>query len=293
VSIEPRRRLGRGLDALLGAYPPAPAPDEPAARPEAGRRTVPIGSINRNPRNPRREFRREELEELAASLRQHGMVQPLVVRPAGGGAERYEIIAGERRWRAAQMAGLHDVPVSVLDVSDREALELAIVENVQRADLNAIEEAQGYQALIEEFGYTQADLGEIIGKSRVHVTNTLRLLKLPGPVQVMLQSGKLSAGHGRALLAAADPERLAGTVAEKNLSVRETERLAQLPQSQPGSRPRRRSPKPADVAQLEKDLTAALGLGVELRHDDSGRGEIRIAYRTLEQLEAICAKLRA
>ena len=293
MSIEPRRRLGRGLDALLGAYPPAPAPDEPAARPEAGRRTVPIGSINRNPRNPRREFRREELEELAASLRQHGMVQPLVVRPAGGGAELYEIIAGERRWRAAQMAGLHDVPVSVLDVSDREALELAIVENVQRADLNAIEEAQGYQALIEEFGYTQADLGEIIGKSRVHVTNTLRLLKLPGPVQLMLQSGKLSAGHGRALLAAQDPERLAATVAEKNLSVRETERLAQLPQSQPGSRPRRRSAKPADIAQLEKDLTAALGLRVELRHDDSGRGEIRIAYRTLEQLEAICAKLRA
>jgi ParB family chromosome partitioning protein len=292
VSIEPRRRLGRGLDALLGAYPPAPAPDESAARPEAGRRTVPIGSINRNPRNPRREFRREELEELAASLKQHGMVQPLVVRPAGGGGERYEIIAGERRWRAAQMAGLHDVPVSVLDVSDREALELAIVENVQRADLNAIEEAQGYQALIEEFGYTQADLGEIIGKSRVHVTNTLRLLKLPGPVQAMLQSAKLSAGHGRALLAAADPERLAGTVVEKNLSVRETERLAQLPQSHPGSRPRRRSAKPADIAALEKDLTAALGLTVDLRHDDSGRGEIRIAYRTLEQLEAVCAKLR-
>ena len=253
---------------------------------------VPIGSIDRNPRNPRREFRREELEELAASLRQHGMVQPLVVRPAGGGGERYEIIAGERRWRAAQMAGLHDVPVSVLDVSDREALELAIVENVQRADLNAIEEAQGYQALIEEFGYTQADLGEIIGKSRVHVTNTLRLLKLPGPVQAMLQSGKLSAGHGRALLAAADAERLAGTVVEKNLSVRETERLAQLPQSRPGARPRRRSAKPADISALEKDLTAALGLAVELRHDDSGRGEIRIAYRTLEQLEAICAKLR-
>jgi ParB family chromosome partitioning protein len=293
VPIEPRRRLGRGLDALLGAYPPAPAPDEPAARPEAGRRTVPIGSINRNPRNPRREFRREELEELAASLKQHGMVQPLVVRPAGGGGERYEIIAGERRWRAAQMAGLHDVPVSVLDVSDREALELAIVENVQRADLNAIEEAQGYQALIEEFGYTQADLGEIIGKSRVHVTNTLRLLKLPAPVQAMLQSGTLSAGHGRALLAAADPERLAGTVVEKNLSVRETERLAQVPQSQPGSRARRRSGKPADIAALEKDLTAALGLGVDLRHNESGRGEIRIAYRTLEQLDAICAKLRA
>ena len=291
MSIEPRRRLGRGLDALLGAYPPAP--DERATRPEAGRRTVPIGSIDRNPRNPRREFRREELEELATSLRQHGMVQPLVVRPAGGGRERYEIIAGERRWRAAQIAGLHDVPVSVLDVSDREALELAIVENVQRADLNAIEEAQGYQALIAEFGYTQADLGEIIGKSRVHVTNTLRLLKLPAPVQTMLQSGKLSAGHGRALLAAADPERLAGTVVEKNLSVRETERLAQLPQSQPGSRPRRRSAKPADIAALEKDLTAALGLGVDLRHDASGRGEIRIAYRTLEQLEAICARLRA
>jgi ParB family chromosome partitioning protein len=291
VSIEQRRRLGRGLDALLGAY--SPAAEERVTKPEAGRRTVPIGSIDRNPRNPRRDFRREELDELAASLRQHGMVQPLVVRPAGRGEERYEIIAGERRWRAAQMAGLHDVPVSVLDVSDREALELAIVENVQRADLNPVEEAHGYQALIEEFGYTQADLGEIIGKSRVHVTNTLRLLKLPGPVLTMLQSGQLSAGHGRALLAAADPERLAGAVVEKNLSVRETERLAQLPQADPQPRPKRRSAKPADIVALEKDLTAALGLRVDLRHDESGRGELRIAYRTLEQLEAVCGRLRS
>ncbi len=166
-------------------------------------------------------------------------MQPLVVRPAPGSAERYEIIAGERRWRAAQLAGLHEVPVTILDVSDRQALELAIVENVQRADLNPVEEARGYQALIEEFDHSQADLGATIGKSRVHVTNTLRLLKLPQAVLALLEAGTLSAGHGRALLAASDPERLARMVVDKNLSVRETERLAQLPHEEPRAAPRR------------------------------------------------------
>ena len=223
MSIEPKRRLGRGLDALLGAYPAEP---ELRVAAEGGRRTLPIEFIDRNPRNPRRDFREEDLEELAASLKAHGIVQPIVVRPVKGSTDRYEIIAGERRWRAAQRAGLHDVPVTILDVSDREALELAIVENVQRADLNAIEEARGYQALIEEFQYSQGDLGETIGKSRVHVTNTLRLLKLPPAVLALLEDGTLSAGHGRALLAAPDPETLAKIVVQKNLSVRETERLA-------------------------------------------------------------------
>jgi ParB family chromosome partitioning protein len=290
LALEQRRRLGRGLDALLGPYPGEPEEHHAAA--ESGRRTVPVALIDRNPRNPRRDFRAEDLEELAASLNQHGIVQPLVVRPAPGSAERYELIAGERRWRAAQLAGLHEVPVTIIDVSDRQALELAIVENVQRADLNPVEEARGYQALIEEFDHSQADLGATIGKSRVHVANTLRLLKLPQAVLALLEAGTLSAGHGRALLAASDPERLARMVVDKNLSVRETERLAQLPHEEPRAAPKRGAARNPDVVALEKGLSDSLGLNVALRHDDSGRGELRIAYRSLEQLESLCRKLR-
>jgi ParB family chromosome partitioning protein len=233
------------------------------------------------------------LEELAASLRKHGIVQPIVVRPVADVGERYEIIAGERRWRAAQLAGLHEVPVTVLEVSDREALELAIVENVQRTDLNPVEEARGYQALIEEFRYSQGTLGETIGKSRVHVTNTLRLLKLPGAVLEMLEAGTLSAGHGRALLSAADPEKLARQVMQKGLSVRETERLAQEPEESARPKPQRKAPvRNADIAALEKELSDMLGLKVELKHQESGRGELRVVYGNLEQLDAVCNKLR-
>ena len=223
-------------------------------------------------------------------MKRHGIVQPIAVRPVG---ERYEIIAGERRWRAAQRGGLHDVPVTILDISEREALEVAIVENVQRTDLNPVEEARGYQALISEFKYTQADLGETIGKSRVHVTNTLRLLKLPPAVLQMLEAGDLSAGHGRALLAAPDPERLAATVVSRGLSVRETERLTQ-PQTEapPRKKAKRGGVRNADIAALEKELSDLLGLSVELRHEESGRGEMRISYRTLEQLDDICRRLR-
>jgi ParB family chromosome partitioning protein len=286
------KRLGRGLDALLGVYP---AESEKGGGPTdgGGRRTVPIALVDRNPRNPRRDFPEEELEELAASLKKHGIVQPIVVRPVADVGERYEIIAGERRWRAAQLAGLHEVPVTVLEVSDREALELAIVENVQRTDLNPVEEARGYQALIEEFKYSQGTLGETIGKSRVHVTNTLRLLKLPDAVLEMLQAGTLSAGHGRALLSAADPEKLARQVIQKGLSVRETERLAHEPEA--GARPKAQRKAPvrnADIAALEKELSDMLGLKVELKHQESGRGELRIVYGNLEQLDAVCAKLR-
>jgi ParB family chromosome partitioning protein len=283
---EPTRRLGRGLDALLGDYAPQAGRSAVAAE----RRGVPVGLIDRNPRNPRREFRAEDLAELAASLKQHGLVQPIVVRRSGGAAERYEIIAGERRWRAAQLAGLHEVPVTVLDVTDRQALELAIVENVQRADLNPVEEARGYQALIEEFDYKQAALAETIGKSRVHVTNMLRLLGLPPSVLAMLEAGRLTAGHGRALLASDNPEKLARQVAEKSLSVRETERLAQRGEAPRGT-PAVKA-KTTDVQALEKDLSDLLGLAVELRHDDNGRGEMRIRYRSLEQLESVCRKLR-
>lgn len=293
MAVEQKRRLGRGLDALLGGYPGAPDPSAQQPTPEVGRRTVPIGLIERNPRNPRREFRSEDLDDLAASLKSHGIVQPLVVRPIPGMGERYEIIAGERRWRAAQRAGLHEVPVTVLDVSDREALELAIVENVQRTDLNPIEEARGYQALIEEFQYTQADLGGTIGKSRVHVTNTLRLLKLPESVLKLMETGTLSAGHGRALLGAEDPERLAALIVEKGISVRETERLAQQPDQVPRPRPQRqKAVRNADIVALEKELSDALGLSIELKHQESGRGELKISYKTLEQLDAVCEKLK-
>jgi ParB family chromosome partitioning protein len=298
VAVNPGRRLGRGLDALLGAYGGAAEAEEAPAAASAtggrGRRSLPIEQVVRNPRNPRRDFPPDELAELAASLKQHGMVQPIVVRPAAAGGERYEIIAGERRWRAAQLAGLHDVPVNVLDVTDREALELAIVENVQRSDLNPIEEARGYQALIEEFGHSQAALGDTIGKSRVHVTNTLRLLKLPPAVLAHLERGRLSAGHGRALLSSPDPERHAEAILAKGLSVREAERLAQAEAAKPrAARPRRGgAEKSADIAALERELSDALGLSVALAHRNDGGGELRIAYRTLDQLDAVCRKLR-
>jgi ParB family chromosome partitioning protein len=287
--LEPKRRLGRGLDALLGAYPAA-EPDLRVAA-DSGRRTLPIEFIDRNPRNPRRDFADDNLEELASSLKAHGMVQPIVVRPVAGSSERYEIIAGERRWRAAQRAGLHDVPVTIMDVSDREALELAIVENVQRTDLNPVEEALGYQALLDEFQYSQADLGETIGKSRVHVTNTLRLLKLPLPVLALLEDGTLSAGHGRALLGAEDPEALARIVVRKNLSVRETERLAQQPDAAPPAKAHGKT-KSADLVALEKELGDTLGMKVELRDEGEGRGLVTIYYRSLEQLDHVIHKIR-
>jgi ParB family chromosome partitioning protein len=290
MALEQRRRLGRGLDALLGGLPAEPAFEQAV---QVTRQTAPLALIHPNPRNPRREFGAENLEELANSIRQHGIVQPLVVRAVPGSGERYEIIAGERRWRAAQIAGLHEVPVTVLDVSERQSLELAIVENVQRADLNPVEEARGYQALIDEFGYTQADLGAAVGKSRVHVTNTLRLLRLPEPVLAMLERSTLTAGHGRALLAAADPEKLAHRVLERNLSVRETERLAQLPgpDASAGRNPRRIADP--NHAALERDLADLLGLKITLKDDGSGRGEVRIGYSNLDQLVAICRKLRS
>lgn len=292
MAVDNKKRLGRGLDALLGGYPGEQGSNGATALSSPARRTVPITALARNPRNPRREFRPEDLQELAASLKQHGIVQPLVVRPAPGTTERYELIAGERRWRAAQLAGLHEVPVTVLDVSDGQALELAIVENVQRADLNAVEEARGYQALIDEFGYTQADLGSTIGKSRVHVANTLRLLKLPPPVLALIESGKLSAGHGRALLQAHDPADLAATILARGLSVRETEWLAQSPDAVGATR-RKPIPKHADLQALEKELTDFLGLKVEIRHGSEGRGQLRIDYRNLEQLDVICRKMRS
>lgn len=287
-----KRRLGRGLAALIGEMDQLPATDvgeRPAVNPD---RLVPIEFVGRNPRNPRRYFDESELQDLASSIRQHGIVQPVVVRTTAD--NRYEIIAGERRWRAAQLAGLTDIPVIIRDVDDRTALEIAIVENVQRSDLNPLEEAMGYELLIADHGYTQNDLGEIIGKSRSHVANSLRLLKLPEPVRDMLASGSLSAGHARALIPTSDPTALAKSVVAKGMSVRDTERLAQndiKAQSDPNhGQAQRKDEKDADTLALERTLSDVLGLDVTVNHKGSG-GQLRIAYKTLEQLEEICRLL--
>jgi ParB family transcriptional regulator, chromosome partitioning protein len=288
-----KKRLGRGLAALIGEM------DRPAPREEKQTATVatvadgrvPIEFVSPNPKNPRRNFAEAELSDLAQSIREHGIVQPVLVRRKPDG--KYEIIAGERRWRAAQRAGLNEIPVLVRDVDDRTALELAIIENVQRADLNAVEEAQGYQQLIDEHNYTQADLGNVIGKSRSHVANTLRLLKLPEVIRDLLVDGTLSAGHARTLVTAADPAGLAKRIVEGGLSVRQAEALAQQPQ--PGA-PKTRTPpqaaeKDADTLALEKLLSNVTGLNVAISHKEKG-GEVRIAYRTLDQLDDLCRRLQ-
>jgi ParB family transcriptional regulator, chromosome partitioning protein len=285
-----RRRLGRGLAALIGEIDRPAQPQEVKVAPD---RTVPIEFLSPNPRNPRRNFGEAELADLAQSIREHGIVQPVVVRPAGD-TGRYEIIAGERRWRAAQRAGLAHIPVIVRDVNDRVALELAIVENVQRTDLNPVEEALGYQQLLEEHSYTQADLGQIIGKSRSHVANTLRLLKLPDPVRDLIVDGSLSAGHARTLVTAEDPAGLARRIIDGGLSVRQAEALAQQPPPQNDNGPRtapQRAAKDADTAALEKILSDASGLKVAISHKEKG-GEVRISYRTLEQLDELCRRLQ-
>ncbi|TAU85912.1 ParB/RepB/Spo0J family partition protein [Rhizobium leguminosarum] len=284
-----KRRLGRGLAALIGEMD-QPVPVE-AERTISADRTIPIEFVSRNPRNPRRFFDDSELHDLASSIRQHGIVQPIVVRTMS--RDRYEIIAGERRWRAAQLAGLIEIAVIIRDVDDKTALEIAIVENVQRADLNALEEALGYEQLIAEYGYTQNDLGEIIGKSRSHVANSLRLLKLPDPVRDLLAAGSLSAGHARALVSTSDPASLARTIVAKGMSVRDAEKLAQnniKAQSEPLQTTLRRDQKDSDTLALERTLSDALGLDVAINHKASG-GQIKISYKSLEQLEEICRLL--
>ena len=284
-----RNRLGRGLAALIGDMD-RPAQAEAPVVPVD--RRVPIEFISPNPRNPRRSFADAELEDLAGSIRSHGIVQPIVVRPRPGG--HYEIIAGERRWRAAQRAGLTDVPVIIRDVDDRVALELAIVENVQRSDLNPVEEALGYQQLIDDHNYVQTDLAQIIGKSRSHVANTLRLLKLPDNIRDMLVDGVISAGHARTLVTAADPTALARRIVDDGLSVRQAEALAQQ-ENEPRKTPSRQAPtdveKDADTKALEQLLSDVTGLKVSVNHRDKG-GEVRIAYRTLEQLDELCRRLQ-
>ncbi|WP_439572291.1 ParB/RepB/Spo0J family partition protein [Phreatobacter sp.] len=284
-----RSRLGRGLAALIGDV----GEETQAIERVRATRRVPIEFIRANPRNPRRLFRDEDLQELAASVKERGIIQPLVVRSVAGTADAYEIVAGERRWRAAQQAGLHEVPIHLVEVGDREALELAIIENVQRSDLNPLEEAMGYSELIEQFGYAQADLARIIGKSRSHVANMLRLMKLPEPVQAYLRDGQITAGHARALLAHADPERVASEIVSQGLNVRQVEALAQEQAEAAGkarqSRPR--AEKDADTKALEQALSDSLGMVVSIDHRGAG-GEVRIRYKSLDQLDEVCRRLK-
>lgn len=272
---KPTSRLGRGLSALI--------PDAPANNAAEALRSVPIEALEPGPFQPRGGMDAASLDELAASIREHGILQPILVRPKPGSHDTYEIIGGERRWRAAQAAQLHDVPVVVRDLGDREAMAAGLVENLQRQDLNALEEAEGYKRLVEEFGVTQETLGQFVGKSRSHVANTMRLLSLPSPVRELLRNGALTAGHARALIGAPEPARLAAQIVTRGLNVRQAEALVAA-----GPKPDTAAPRPQDpeTRALERDLTERLGLKVLLKHRGKG-GEVTIRYRDLDQLDGL------
>jgi len=294
--VEPqsgRRGLGRGLSALLGeADPPASGAATTSPAPPATNE-VSIELLRRNPDQPRRVFDEAELDDLSKSISEKGVLQPILVRPATGAPGEFQIVAGERRWRAAQRAGLHSVPVVVREFNDLEVLEIGIIENVQRADLNPLEEAAGYKALIERFGRTQEAVAASVGKSRSHVANMLRLLNLPESVRNYLSEGKLTAGHARAVANAPNPETLSEMIVERGLSVRQAEELARKAADRPEAKPRKERPsQDADTTALEQDLSEALGLTVELI-DRAGRGELRIRYETLDQLDEVCRRLNS
>jgi ParB family chromosome partitioning protein len=285
-----RSRLGRGLAALIGEMAAETSVDRPR-----GQRRLPTIALRPNPRNPRRAFSNEELDELVASLRERGIIQPISARPVSGVSDVYEIIAGERRWRAAQRAGLHEVPVVIVEATDAEALQLAIIENVQRADLNPLEEAEGYRALMEEFGNSQDEIAKIIGKSRSHVANTLRLLKLPETIKSYIHAGKLSAGHARMLVGQPDAERLAEEIVARGLNVRQVESLARESTERGGKTRgvralRRDGRKNANLVALEKRISDALGLVVSIDEGKRG-GVLTIRYRSLDQLDNVLRRL--
>ena len=282
------KRLGRGLESLTGTS----LPFNERALPAGGEsREVPLDRIRRSDFNPRKNFDEKELKELADSIREKGLVQPLVVRPIKETPGHYEIVAGERRWRAMQMASMRTAPVIIRALSDKEALELAIIENIQRSDLNAIEEASGYRDLVEGFGYTQERLAEIIGKSRSHLANMMRLLKLPEPVQGLVRDGKLSAGHARALVGHDDAEALAKQIVEKGLNVRDVEALV-MGRASAGAKPKAAAAqKDADTRAVERELSDALGLAVLINPAAGEAGEVVVRYKTLEQFETIYALL--
>jgi len=285
-----RSRLGRGLAALIGEMAAETSVDRPR-----GQRRLPTIALRPNPRNPRRAFSNEELDELVASLRERGIIQPIIARPVSGVSDVYEIIAGERRWRAAQRAGLHEVPVVIVEATDAEALQLAIIENVQRADLNPLEEAEGYRALMEEFGNSQDEIAKIIGKSRSHVANTVRLLKLPETIKSYIHAGKLSAGHARMLVGQPDAERLAEEIVARGLNVRQVESLARESTERGGKTRgvralRRDGRKNASLVALEKRISDALGLVVSIDEGKRG-GVLTIRYRSLDQLDNVLRRL--
>ncbi|MCV2876015.1 ParB/RepB/Spo0J family partition protein [Rhodobacteraceae bacterium XHP0102] len=303
MSKRDKRGLGRGLSALMqdidtGATTDAVA--APKGTAVAGGATttrradakLPIERIRPNPDQPRRNFTPEALEELAASIKEKGIIQPLIVRPDPDHDGDYQIVAGERRWRASQMAQLHELPIIIRDFTDVEVLEIAIIENIQRADLNPVEEAMGYRQLIDRFGHTQEKLAEAMGKSRSHIANLMRLLQLPDDVQDMLRAGRLSAGHARALITTPNPSELAREIIAKGLSVREAEKLAQSSGDKPKVTRPDAARKDADTRAIEADLSAALGMKVDIQHDAaSGTGKMSIAYKDLEALDDLMRRL--
>ena len=283
-------RLGRGLATLIGDVGGESAQTERVR----AQRKVPIEFLRQNPRNPRKGFSPAELEELSLSIREHGVIQPIVVRAVRGTPDKYEIVAGERRWRAAQKAGLHDVPIVTIDVSDTAALEIAIVENVQRSDLNAMEEARGYHALVEEFKRSAEEVAKVVGKSRSHVANMMRLTSLPNAVQDAVLANRLSAGHARALINAEDPATLAKRVIQEGLSVRQTEELARAAgvPTRPQVKLRKvKASKDADTVALEKRIGDVLGLKVAIDHRPNGSGTLVVRYSDLDQLDGVVKKL--
>ena len=283
-----RSRLGRGLAALIGDV----GAESQSSERTRHQRKVPIEFIRANPRNPRKMFSDDELEELTASIRERGIIQPIVVRNRG--ADLFEIIAGERRWRAAQRAGLHDVPVVVLDVNDSEALELAIIENVQRTDLNALEEATGYQVLAAEFNHSQDEIAKIVGKSRSHVANTLRLLKLSDTIKAYINTGKLTAGHARMLVGQPNADELAEEIVRRELNVRQVEAMARKSGGeQAGASRRAGRTKDADTEALQTRLNNTLGLVVSIDHRANGGGTLQVRYKTLEQLDEVVRRLES
>jgi ParB family chromosome partitioning protein len=291
MAEEGKSRLGRGLAALIGEVG-----DEMGVvdRGRGGQKKVPVEFLRPNPRNPRKVFEDSELQELTQSIKDRGIIQPIVVRPLANKPDTYEIVAGERRWRGAQKAGLHEVPVVIVNIDDKTSLEYAILENVQRADLNPIEEAEGYARLMAEFSYTQENLSKIIGKSRSHIANMIRLTDLPDPVRKLLVERKLTAGHGRALLAVKDPISVAKRALSDGLSVRQVEEIAQTDNAEP-SKLETKSAKPKvdkdpDTKALERALQDVLGLTVSIDHKGQG-GELRIRYKTLDQLDGLCRRL--
>ena len=287
MADDSRSRLGRGLAALMGDVVVEPRTVEAPRQP----RRIPIEYVKANPRNPRRNFADAELDELAASIKERGIIQPIVVRAIGEAKDRYEIIAGERRWRAAQRANLHEIPIVALEATDSEALELAIVENVQRTDLNPLEEAGGYQRLAGEYGHSHEGIAQMVGKSRSHVSNTLRLLKLPEQVKAYISAGEISAGAARMLVGVADPESMSREIVERGLNVRQVEALAKERAHSSGKagtrKPRGKSP---DTIALEQRLSDALGLAVTLAERGSG-GVLQIHYRAPDQLEGVLRRL--